>query len=421
MSNQDGLGEDTFTPIRFDGEVLELIDQRRLPAEEVWIRCESVEEAADAIRQMVVRGAPAIGATAAFGFALGARRASDTPADQLRSALEQHAETLKAARPTAVNLGWAVARMRGVAMRALDEHLAGGEVARRLHNEAQAIFEEDVEANREIGRHGAVLVPDGARVLTHCNTGALATTAHGTALGVVRSAVAEGKAVQVLADETRPYLQGSRLTAWELQRDGIPVTVITDNAAGHLMARGEVDLVIVGSDRIAINGDVANKIGTYTVAVLARRHGIPFYVAAPTSTVDPDCPEGQSIPIEERDPEEVLQVLGQRIAPEDVAARHPAFDVTPSDLVTAIITEKGVHRAPYREALLRALGREEEIADEGADSSESFNGADGTNQSVASAQGEFLAADAPGGRQHHSPAAVEDLPDSPDAEGRPGT
>ena len=366
MIEETGM-EDVFTPMRFDGETLELIDQRRLPAEETWIRCRTAAETADAIRQMVVRGAPAIGATAAFGFVLAARAAAGGSPDELRRALAEAAETLEGARPTAVNLAWAVDRMRKVASRALDEHLDNGEVVRRLGNEAQAIFEEDVEANRAMGRHGAMLVPDGARVLTHCNTGALATTAYGTALGVVRAAVAEGKSVRVLADETRPYLQGARLTAWELQRDGIPVTVITDNAAGHLMARGEIDLVIVGSDRIAINGDVANKIGTYTVAVLARRHGIPFYVAAPTSTIDADCPDGEAIPIEERDPDEVVEVLGRRTAPEGVEARHPAFDVTPAELVTAIVTEQGIHRAPYREALLRAMGREDEIAEQAAE------------------------------------------------------
>jgi methylthioribose-1-phosphate isomerase len=352
---------DVLTPVRFDGEVLELIDQRRLPAEEAWVSCRSAGEAADAICDMVVRGAPAIGVTAAFGLVLAARGALDEPVDAFRALLVEAAGQLKAARPTAVNLGWAVARMSGVGTRALDDGLSTEEVLRRLHNEAQAIFEEDREANEKLGRHGSMLVPDGARILTHCNAGALATAAHGTALGVIRTAVAEGKNVQVFADETRPYMQGARLTAWELQHDGIPVTLITDNAAGHLMARGEIDLVIVGSDRIAMNGDIANKIGTYTVAVLARRHGIPFYVAAPTSTIDPDCPGGDAIPIEERDPEEVLVWAGQRVAPEGVPARHPAFDVTPAELVTAIVTEHGIARVPYREALLRALGREDEI------------------------------------------------------------
>jgi methylthioribose-1-phosphate isomerase len=319
---------------------------------------------------MVVRGAPAIGATAAFGMVLAARSAVTGTADGFRADLAQAAETLKAARPTAVNLAWAVDRISGVASRALDEGLDNEEILRRIRNEAEAIFEEDTEANRTLGQHGSMLVPDGARILTHCNTGALATTAYGTALGVVRAAAAEGKRVLVYADETRPYLQGARLTTWELQREDIPVTLITDNAAGHLMARGEVDLVVVGADRIALNGDVANKIGTYTVAVLARRHGIPFYVAAPTSTIDADCPEGADIPIEERDPAEVVEVLGRRVAPEGVAARHPAFDVTPAELVTAIVTEKGIARAPYREALLRALGREDEIALEPAAASD---------------------------------------------------
>jgi methylthioribose-1-phosphate isomerase len=375
--------DEVFTPMRFDGEILELIDQRQLPSEETWIGCRTAAETADAIRQMVVRGAPAIGAAAAFGFVLAARGSAGGSADELRRALAEAAETLEGARPTAVNLAWAVDRMGGVANRALDEHLDNAEVVRRLGNEAQAIFEEDVEANRAMGQHGAMLVPDGARVLTHCNTGALATTAYGTALGVIRAAVAEGKRVSVFADETRPYLQGARLTAWELQRDGIPVTVITDNAAGHLMARGEIDLVIVGSDRIAINGDVANKIGTYTVAVLARRHGIPFYVAAPTSTVDAECPGGAAIPIEERDPMEVVEVLGQRTAPEGVDARHPAFDVTPAELVTAIVTEQGVHRAPYREALLRALGREDEIDEQDPGSGDVEEPAAGEDEAIA--------------------------------------
>jgi methylthioribose-1-phosphate isomerase len=405
--------DDVFTPMRFDGETLELIDQRQLPSEETWIRCRTAAETADAIRQMVVRGAPAIGATAAFGFVLAARASAGESPGELRRALAEAAETLEGARPTAVNLAWAVERMSGVANRALDEHLDNAEVLRRLGNEAQAIFEEDMEANRAMGRHGAMLVPDGARVLTHCNTGALATTAYGTALGVIRAAAAEGKSVRVFADETRPYLQGARLTAWELQRDGIPVTVITDNAAGHLMARGEIDLVIVGSDRIAINGDVANKIGTYTVAVLARRHGIPFYVAAPTSTVDADCPEGAAIPIEERDSAEVLELLGRRTAPDGVDARHPAFDVTPAELVTAIVTEQGIHRAPYREALLRALGREDEIGEEVAEGIEEASDAEvpAGGEGEANAD-EMVAADPSSGAGEEASSAVE--PDQED-------
>jgi len=344
---------------------------------------------------------------------LAARGSAGGSPGELRRALSEAAETLEGARPTAVNLAWAVDRMSGVATRALDEHLDNAEIVRRLANEAQAIFEEDVEANRAMGQHGAMLVPDGARVLTHCNTGALATTAYGTALGVVRAAVAEGKSVRVFADETRPYLQGARLTVWELQRDGIPVTVITDNAAGHLMARGEIDLVIVGSDRIAINGDVANKIGTYTVAVLARRHGIPFYVAAPTSTVDAACPDGAAIPIEERDPDEVVEVLGRRTAPEGADARHPAFDVTPAELVTAIVTEQGIHRAPYREALLRELGREDEIAEGGAEEAAGESDA----EEPAGGEGEantdgMVAADRPSGAGEEASSALE--PDQED-------
>ncbi|MDQ7008061.1 MAG: S-methyl-5-thioribose-1-phosphate isomerase [Acidobacteriota bacterium] len=347
-----------ITPLRWTDGVLELLEQRLLPAEESWIRCSSGREVAEAITAMVVRGAPAIGVSAAFGLALDLRRAAEEGRD-LAEELPRAAERLKQARPTAVNLAWAVDRLAGVAERALADGLPAGEVAHRIEEEARAILEEDVQANRELGRAGSLLVPDGARILTHCNAGALATAGYGTALGVIRAAVEEGKKVEVFADETRPYLQGARLTAWELQKDEIPVTVITDNAAGHLMARGEIDMVITGADRIALNGDTANKIGTYTVAVLARRHGLPFYVAAPTSTIDPATADGSRIPIEERDAAEVLEYAGRRCAPEGVPARHPAFDVTPAELVTAIITEKGVARAPYAVSLRSMLGLED--------------------------------------------------------------
>jgi len=288
------------------------------------VQCSNAAEVAEAIRTMVVRGAPAIGVSAAFGMAMAARAGDD---------LHEAARLLKSSRPTAVNLAWAVDRML-----AHDGDLTA---------EAERILAEDVEANRRMGRFGAQLLGETATVLTHCNAGALATGGYGTALGVIRAAVESGKRVAVFADETRPYLQGARLTAWELQQDGIDVTLITDNMSGHFFQQGKFDAVIVGADRIAANGDAANKIGTYTVAVLAHVHGVPFYVAAPMSTVDPACPSGEHIPIEERSAQEVTEILGARIAPEGIHVRHPAFDVTPARLITAIITEKGVFRPPY--------------------------------------------------------------------------
>ena len=306
--------------LRWKGDALELLDQRQLPDRVVYVSCRNAADVAAAIRDMVVRGAPAIGCAAAFGIAL--------------EPTESSYEVLAKSRPTAVNLFWALERMR----RAKDKRA-----------EAEAIFAEDLAVNRSIGAHGAKLIPQGARVLTYCNTGALATAGHGTALGVIRSA--RDKGISVIACETRPYLQGARLTAWECMQEGIPCTLITDNMAGHLMSRNEVDLVIVGADRIAANGDTANKIGTYTLAVLARRHGLPFYVAAPLSTFDRSIADGSLIPIEERPADEVTGYRGQRWAPERVAVRNPAFDVTPADLVTAIICEKGVVPAPTRERL----------------------------------------------------------------------
>ena len=290
--------------------------------------CDSAEAVAEAIRSMVVRGAPAIGISAAFGMALAAAAGAD---------LADAAGTLRVSRPTAVNLAWAVDRM----------------LAHRgdLTAEAEAILAEDLEANIRMGRHGAELLGQNVTVLTHCNAGALATAGYGTALGVIRAAVESGRHVAVFADETRPYLQGARLTAWELQQDGIDVTLITDNMSGHFFQQGKFDAVIVGADRIAANGDAANKIGTYTVAVLAQAHGVPFYVAAPVSTIDPNCPDGTHIPIEERSAQEVTEIFGARVAPEGVAVRHPAFDVTPARLITAIITERGVLRPPYEEAI----------------------------------------------------------------------
>jgi methylthioribose-1-phosphate isomerase len=316
-------------------DVVRLLDQKRLPAEETWLELGSAEEVAAAIRDLTVRGAPAIGVAAAYGIAAEARRGADT--ERLRAA----AALLARARPTAVNLVWAVRRM--------SRRIGLGAAA--LLAEAHLIREEDEAACRRIGALGAPLLPPRACVLTHCNAGALATAGYGTALGVVRAAVEAGNPISVYADETRPFLQGARLTAWELHRDGIPVTLLTDGMAGWLMARGEIACVVVGADRIAANGDVANKIGTYSLAVLAAHHGLPFYVAAPWSTVDLETPSGAAIPIEERGADEVVTLAGQRIAPAGVPARYPAFDVTPAALVTAIVTERGVVRAPYPEAL----------------------------------------------------------------------
>jgi methylthioribose-1-phosphate isomerase len=318
-------------PIRWKGDRVDLLDQRMLPDQMHYVSCRSAAQVADAIRDMVVRGAPAIGCAAAFGFALDSKSKSD---------LHKAFEILAASRPTAVNLFWALERMKK---------------ARNAEAEAVAIFEEDLAANRAMGRHGAALIPKGARVLTYCNTGALAASGHGTALGVVRTAFERDKSISVIACETRPYLQGARLTAWECVQEGIPCTLITDNMAGHLMSRGEVDVVIVGADRIAANGDAANKIGTYMVAVLARRHRLPFYVAAPTSTFDPDIADGSAIPIEERAATEVTGFRGVRWAPEGVAVRNPAFDVTPAELITAIICEKGVVSQPDREKIQSLL------------------------------------------------------------------
>jgi len=332
-----------------------MIDQRLLPTEEKYLMLRSCEEVAEAIRQMVVRGAPAIGVSAAMGIALSSKQSAVSSVADLEGDFDYFCEMMSGTRPTAVNLFWAIERMRDRFRR---EKAAGGDVdavKAALVGEAQAICREDIESNRRLGRFGGELLPDGATVLTHCNAGALATAGdYGTALGVVRGARDAGKRVAVIADETRPFLQGARLTAWELQKDEIPVTVITDNMAGHVMKGGRVDAVVVGADRIAANGDAANKIGTYMVAVLAGRHSIPFYVAAPVSTIDLNVPTGEQIPIEERDAREVTHVRDQRLAPEGVAVHNPAFDVTPHDLIAAIITDRGVARPPY-ERSLRAL------------------------------------------------------------------
>jgi methylthioribose-1-phosphate isomerase len=314
----------TVEPIRWKGDALELLDQRLLPDQTKYVRCTNADEVAAAIRDMVVRGAPAIGCAAAFGIVLSKGSASSY-------------DVLAKSRPTAVNLFWALDRMSK---------------AKDLRKEAEAIFTEDLAANHAMGDHGAKLIPQNARVMTHCNAGALATAGYGTALGVIRSA--KGKGISVIANETRPYLQGARLTAYELVQEGIPVTLITDNMAGHLMSRGDVDVIVVGADRIAANGDTANKIGTYALAVLAKRHGIPFYVAAPLSTFDAKIPDGSHIPIEERPAGEVTGYREVRWAPEGVKVRNPAFDVTPADLITGIVTEKGVVLAPDR-AKIQAL------------------------------------------------------------------
>jgi methylthioribose-1-phosphate isomerase len=334
-----------FSPVVWQGDRLVLLDQRRLPGDEVYLDCRTWLDVADAIRSLAVRGAPAIGVAAAFGVALAGLASPAQAPDELLRDLEAAAEGLAATRPTAVNLFWALARMRRCARSR--RALPPAALREALVREAEAILEEDVAANRRLGALGAELVPAGARILTHCNAGGLATAGYGTALGVVRGAVEAGRRPFVWVDETRPVLQGARLTAWELAREGIPHAVIADVAAASTMARGEVDLVVVGADRIARNGDTANKIGTYGVAVLARHHGIPFYVAAPFSTIDPEIRDGSAIPIEERDPREVRELGGRLVVPAASPVRNPAFDVTPALLITAIITERGVFRPPY--------------------------------------------------------------------------
>ncbi len=331
----------SFHPVALRDDAVVLLDQRQLPSAETYLSYRDADGVAAAIRDMVVRGAPAIGIAAAMGMAVAARRAPDDPV-AFRTALARAADTLIAARPTAVNLAWAVERIRTL-LDTLRDHPVP-DVRDALAREARRILDEDVAMNRAIGAHGGALIPDGATVMTHCNAGALATGGYGTALGVIRGARDAGRSLKVVACETRPYLQGARLTAWELVRDGFDVTLITDNAAGHLMARGRIDAIVVGADRITANGDTANKIGTYTHAVLANRHGIPFYVAAPSSTLDPTLPDGSHIPIEERSADEVLMLGGSRIAAEGVGVLNPSFDVTPWPLITAIITERGVHR-----------------------------------------------------------------------------
>jgi methylthioribose-1-phosphate isomerase len=327
------------------------IDQTKLPTEETYVLCKTHQQVADVIRNMVVRGAPAIGVATAMGIALGVKNSQAETVAELKSDLDEVCELLAKTRPTAVNLFWAIDRMRkkfeAVRIRPVPQ------IRQALIEEAVRMHAEDIAANQAMGRHGAALMPADGGVLTHCNAGALATCGYGTALGVIRAAVEQGKKIHVFADETRPFLQGSRLTAWELVKDGIPTTVISDNMAGAMMKQGKIGAIVVGADRIAANGDVANKIGTYTVAVLAKEHGIPFYVAAPFSTIDLATPEGSGIPIEQRNAREVTHIAGRQMTPDGVEVENPAFDVTPAKYVSAIITERGVARAPYSESLQR--------------------------------------------------------------------
>ncbi|MFN3325079.1 MAG: S-methyl-5-thioribose-1-phosphate isomerase [Bryobacteraceae bacterium] len=328
-----------------------MIDQTRLPNEEVYVTCRSYQEVAEAIRSMVIRGAPAIGVAAAMGVAIGALQAAEK---SFETEFDAICATLAATRPTAVNLFWGIERMKWVYAGMRGRPVS--EIRARLVEEAIQVRLEDIAINQAIGRHGADLVPDGRTVLTHCNAGALATAGYGTALGVIRAAVESGKKIDVFADETRPFLQGARLTAWELQRDGIPTTLITDNMAGHFLRQGRIGCVVVGADRIAANGDVANKIGTYSVAVLARENNVPFYVAAPISTLDLTISCGELIPIEQRSATEVTHVFGVAVAPQGIAVENPAFDVTPNRYVSGIITERGVARPPYEQSLRKLAG-----------------------------------------------------------------
>jgi methylthioribose-1-phosphate isomerase len=335
------------------------IDQTKLPTEETYLVCKTHAQVADAIRTMVVRGAPAIGVAAALGIALGVKDSQAESFSELKRELDEICDNMGKTRPTAVNLFWAIGRMQGKFEGLRSRPIA--QIKQEMIEEATRMHAEDIAANQAMGRHGATLMPSEGGVLTHCNAGALATAGYGTALGVIRAAVEAGKKIHVYADETRPFLQGSRLTAWELMKDGIPTTVISDNMAGAMMKQGKIRAIVVGADRIAANGDVANKIGTYTVAVLAKENGIPFYVAAPISTVDLACPDGSKIPIEQRNVREVTHIAGKQMVPDGVSIENPAFDVTPAKYVAAIITERGLARAPYDESLRKLVGAEDAV------------------------------------------------------------
>jgi methylthioribose-1-phosphate isomerase len=337
--------------IEWQPEAVVMIDQRKLPTQEVYVHCKTAQEVARAIKAMVIRGAPAIGVAAAMGIAIGMRRSKAQGTKQFAVEFNKLCDLMANTRPTAVNLFWAIARMKRSFASGVQAGESVDEIKGRLEREARAIHDEDVESCKTMGRHGADVVPPNARILTHCNAGALATAGYGTALGVIRAAAERGKVVQVFADETRPFLQGARLTAWELIRDNVPTTIITESMAGPLMKRGEVDFVVVGADRIAANGDVANKIGTYTVAMMAHAHGVPFYVAAPLSTIDLETATGDAIPIEQRSAREITHFGPTRVAPDGAGVWNPCFDVTPARLVSGIITEKGIIRPPYDETL----------------------------------------------------------------------
>lgn len=338
---------------------MRFIDQTKLPTEETYVTCKTYEQVADAIRTMVVRGAPAIGVAAAMGIALGVKNSKAETVAELKRDLDHTCEVIGKTRPTAVNLFWAIRRMQENFERLRIRPIP--QIKQAMVEESQRMHAEDIAANQAMGRHGATLMPTTGGVLTHCNAGALATAGYGTALGVIRAAVEQGKKIHVYADETRPFLQGSRLTAWELMKDSIPTTVISDNMAGAMMKQGKIGAIVVGADRIAANGDVANKIGTYTVAVLAKENGVPFYVAAPISTVDLGCSDGSKIPIEQRNPREVTHIAGKQMTPDGVSIENPAFDVTPAKYVAAIVTERGVARAPYDESLRRLAGLESKV------------------------------------------------------------
>src|SRR3954466_8894182 len=344
--------------IEREGDVVVMIDQRKLPSQEVYVRCKTAPEVARAIKTMVIRGAPAIGVAAAWGIAIGMRRSTATGTQKFAAEFQKTCDLMASTRPTAVNLFWAIEKMKHAFGTAAQAGHSVDQIKDALDREAERIHDDDVASCRAMGAFGASVVPADARILTHCNAGALATAGYGTALGVIRGAVEAGKHVAVFADETRPFLQGARLTAWELMRDGIQTTVITDNMAGSLMHQGRIDLVVVGADRIAANGDTANKIGTYGVAVLAREHNIPFYVAAPLSTIDLNTPDGDHIPIEERNRREVTHVGGAQLAPAGALIWNPSFDVTPHKFIAGIITERGIFRAPYTESLRNAFAME---------------------------------------------------------------